>query len=238
MPVTFVPPGGREVASKTSKSTEVFESIKRAIMLGEIPIGAQLLELELAEQFNCSQGPVREALLNLQDEGLVNRMAHRGTRVSDCTRAEAEDMFRIRHGIETRGIVRSLERINARTLDALKSLTSSMEDAAAAEDEYLLSEQDRAFHRQLFNTADLPAVEPILHRCILHNHRFKIIHSGEQRDLIETARRHWSIIQAIEAGDPEAASDAIGHHVATIFDFGPAVFDRPAPKADQKRMQA
>ncbi|MCT7376964.1 GntR family transcriptional regulator [Chelativorans salis] len=228
MTIAMIGKKGREAPARVSKSAEVFEGIKRAIMLGEIAPGEALLELELAEYFGCSQGPVREALLNLQDEGLVVRMGHRGTRVSDCTRDEAVEMFRLRHGIETRGICRAVRRINDKGLEELRCYLAAMIKAARAKDEYALAKFDRSFHMCLFQAAGLPAVEPLLSRCILHNQRFKILHSGEQRDLSVTARRHESIIEALESRDEAAAARAIGHHVATIVDFGPTLFEQPS----------
>ena len=81
--------------------TGVAQTLKREIMLGELAPGAVLIELALAERFGCSQGKVREALLNLQDEGLVQRQGYRGTLVSSCTAEEAVEMFRIRQQIDT-----------------------------------------------------------------------------------------------------------------------------------------
>jgi DNA-binding GntR family transcriptional regulator len=208
-----------------SKAAVVYDGVKRAIMLGELPPRARILEMELAQGFRCSQGAAREALLALQEDGLVLREPHRGTQVSDCTRDEAVEMFRIRHGAETRGALRAARRIDAAGVAELRGLMDSMERAARAGDEYALAEFDRAFHRRLFVAADLPAVEPVLHRCILHNHRFKILHSGAQRDLLETARRHDSILAALETRDPRRLADELGRHIATIVDLGPSPFE-------------
>lgn len=210
--------------TRAARSTEVSRSLKQLIMLGELPPGAALLELEIAARFACSQGSVREALLSLQDEGLVNRQPHKGTRVSDCTPAEAREMFRLRHSIETRALARALPNIDAALLEDLRQSVRAMEQAAKAGDEYALSELDRAFHRRLLAAADLPALEPILHRCLVHNQRFKMTSSGTARDLEKTAARHWTIVNAIESGDRDAAVAAIGHHVATIVDPGPDLF--------------
>ncbi|MGK9168955.1 GntR family transcriptional regulator [Inquilinus limosus] len=209
---------------RPGKSAEVFDGLKRLIMLGELAPGIALLELELAQRFQCSQGTVREALLALQEEGLVHRQPHKGTRVADCTEDEAVEMFRLRHGIETRGVVRALRRPDPALLPDLTALIEGMEAKAQAGDEYGQTELDRAFHRRLFRAAGLPAVEPLLHRCILHNHRFKITRSGERRDLMATARRHWTIVEALTARDEAAAVAAIGHHIETIVDFGPSIF--------------
>jgi DNA-binding GntR family transcriptional regulator len=193
-------------------------------MLGELKAGEPLVELELAARFGCSQGPVREALLQLQEEGLVIRQGHRGTRVADCTADEAVEMFRLRQSIECRAVARAL-RHPSRTLVAdLKRLVDAMEGAASSGDEYHLAEFDRDFHRRLLRDADLPALDPILHRCLVHNHRFKISRSDAERDLLATARRHVSIVDAVERGDASAASRALAHHIATIVDLGPQVF--------------
>jgi DNA-binding GntR family transcriptional regulator len=212
------------VQSKPPKAAVVFEALKRDIMLGTLPAGANLTELEIAAHFQCSQGPVREALLQLQEEGLVLRQGHRGTQVSLCTPDEAVEMFRLRNSIECNGIPRVMMRRTMKLTDDLKSMLEGMLQAADDEDEYRLAAIDRDFHRRIFDEADLPALNPILHRCLVHNHRFKISQSRSARDLRGTALRHCSIIDAIEAADLEAAQTAMRHHIATIVDFGPAVF--------------
>ncbi|MFN7023039.1 MAG: GntR family transcriptional regulator [Pseudorhizobium sp.] len=210
--------------AKPPKSAAAFNALKRDIMLGVLPAGAALTELDLAAHFSCSQGTVREALLQLQEEGLVRRQGHRGTQVSECTEAEAVEMFRVRQQIECNGIIRALQ-MPSRTLVAeLKALCAEMVEAAANDDELALASLDRDFHRRIFLDAQLPALDPILHRCLVHNHRFKISRSTSPRDLLATARRHGSIIEAVEDGDVKRAREALGHHIATIVDLGPDVF--------------
>jgi DNA-binding GntR family transcriptional regulator len=198
--------------------------LKRDIMLGLLPAGASLTELELAAHFSCSQGTVREALLQLQEEGLVRRQGHRGTQVSECTEAEAVEMFRVRQQIECNGIVRTLQAPSRTLVSDLKALFTDMLEAAKAGDELELAAFDRDFHRRIFQDAQLPALDPILHRCLVHNHRFKISRSTTPRDLVATAQRHGSIIETIESGDVASASAALHHHIATIVDLGPDVF--------------
>ena len=211
-------------APRPAKSGEVYEAVKREIMLGGVGPGEPLIELELAGVFGCSQGPVREALLQLQEEGLVIRQGHRGTRVADCTTDEAVEMFRLRQSIECRGVVRALQRPSRTLVADLKRLIGAMEEAAMEGDEYKLAEHDRDFHRRLLRDANLPALEPILHRCLVHNHRFKISQSTGERDLVATARRHYTILESVERADGVAAAQALAHHIATIVDLGPAVF--------------
>ncbi len=217
-------PSGSARRPTTSKSALAFTALKREIMLGELPPGRLLVELELASRFGCSQGTVREALLQLQDEGLVQRNGYRGTQVSPCTPEEAVELFRIRQSIECRGIVHVLRHPSRTLVSDLKEMLASMVEAAGQGDELQLAAIDRDFHARIFADARLDALDPILRRCLIHNHRFKISRSLEPRDLSQTARRHEPIVAAIEARDLEAASSALFHHIATIVDFGPNVF--------------
>lgn len=207
---------------------EVARVLKREIMLGELAAGDALVELALAERFGCSQGKVREALMNLQDEGLVQRKGYRGTLVSTCTADEAIEMFRIRQQIECRGIRRVLEKPAERLVAALRGLVAGMVEAAEAGDELELAAIDRDFHQRIFADAGLTALDPILHRCLIHNHRFKISQSGERRDLMQTALRHTPLVDLIEQGDADAAEQGLFRHIATIVDFGPDVFGESA----------
>lgn len=211
-------------AARPARSGSVYEALKREIMLGALKAGTPLTELELAARFGCSQGPVREALLALQQDGLVIRKGHRGTSVSDCTAEEAVELFRLRQSIECRVVPRAIQRAGGDLVPDLQALVAAMEARAAEDDEYGLAEVDREFHRRILREADLPALDPILHRCLIHNHRFKISRSDSGRDLVATARRHAPIVEAIARRAPTAAVAALGHHVATIVDLGPAVF--------------
>jgi DNA-binding GntR family transcriptional regulator len=218
------PPGRSGRSGVAARSGAAFDALKHDIMLGEIAPGEPLVELELAARFGCSQGTVREALLQLQEEGLVHRRGHRGTQVSGCTADEAVEMFRLRQQIECAGVLRAL-RGPSRTLVAdLKALVDAMENAAKDDDEMELAALDRDFHRRLFHDANLPALDPILHRCLIYSHRLKISRTQGRRDLVTTARRHGPLVEAVEAGDPAGAIATLEHHIATIVDFGPDVF--------------
>lgn len=219
---------GRIAAAKPAKSAAAFNGLKRDIMLGVLPAGVTLTELELAAHFGCSQGTVREALLQLQEEGLVLRQGHKGTQVSECTEDEAIEMFRVRRQIECNGILRVVQSPSKTLVSDLKAILDDMMEAARRDDELELASEDRDFHRRIFQDARLPALDPILHRCLVHNHRFKISRSTAPRDLVATAQRHAAIIDAIESRDPVRAERALSHHIETIVDLGPNVFPEAA----------
>lgn len=210
-------------ARSGKRSVQIYEDIRREIVLGHLPPRQALLEMELAHRFGSSQSTVREALLLLQEEGLIVRVPHRGTHVADCLKEDMVELTRVRHDIECRGIKRVVQLYGRITHQALTSLLNEMIDAAHQDDEYTLSQLDRIFHMRIFEDAGLPSVQPILHRCIIHNHRYKILNSKPRQSLIDIAERHIPILNALDSGDAVAAVKALSHHIATIFDIGPNI---------------
>ena len=200
------------------RSHAVYVSLQRDIVLGTLAPGRVLTEMDLAQRFQCSQGTVREALIRLSNEGLVNRQPHRGTLVAPCASDDAFALIAVRRHLECDYVSRIVERSGADLISALVAQLEAMRTAAAQDDEYRLSVHDRAFHTALFEAADLPLLVPLLERCLIHNHRFKISSLDPNRSLQETAERHVPIIEAVEAEDARHMRDVLDHHIATIVD--------------------
>ena len=205
------------------RSRTVYEDLQRDIMLGVLPPMSTIVEMDIADRFACSQSTVREALIALSNDGLVERRSHRGTFVADARADDAHELIRIRRDIEARSMSRVLRRFGTLLQNELVEIIEAMKSAAQQDDVYQVTLYDRAFHLNLFDAADLPSVRPVLKRCLIHNHRFKILNSGTYRDLYETAARHEPILDALTAGDARAAKAAMSHHVTTIAEFGPDI---------------
>jgi DNA-binding GntR family transcriptional regulator len=219
--------GAKAPAVRSGKrSIQIYENIRREIVLGHLQPRQALLEMELAHRFSSSQSTVREALLLLQEEGLIIRVPHRGTHVADCLKEDMVELTRLRHDIECRGIERVLQRYGRITHGALTDLVDQMLDAAKKDDEYALSQFDCKFHLRIYEDAGLPSVQPVLHRCLVHNHRYKILNSARKQLLIVTAERHIPILDALDSGDVVKAVKALSHHIATIVDIGPNIIPR------------
>jgi DNA-binding GntR family transcriptional regulator len=157
---------------RKSKGNTVYHALKRAIILSALDAGDSLTEQQIAGAMGCSQGTVREALMRLEQDGLVMRRGYQGTVVSDTTAEEAAKMARIRIDIETAGIQRATLAFKASDLDRLEDIAQRMEEADKTDDSYARSDLDRRFHLTIFEASGLRALEPILTRCALHMHRF------------------------------------------------------------------
>ena len=198
----------------------VYLTLKRRILLNDLKPLAALTELGVAQDMGCSQGTVREALLLLQEDGLVLRGGHRGTSVTPLDAEVAEEMLALRRQIETRAALRSARLMDAATLAQLEFFQSAMDRNAAEGDEFGLIENDMRFHMALFQVSGFQALEQILKRVILHTHRQKLWEPRHRRPLAETAGRHRLILSAIALGG-EALAAALGQHVDTIVDVAP-----------------
>jgi DNA-binding GntR family transcriptional regulator len=199
----------------------VYETVKRRIMMNELQPGSILTELGLAKEIGCSQGTIREALLRLQEDGLVTRAGHRGTTVTRLDKEEAEETLAIRRRIEVRGGLKAAQNPTDEVLARLRQLITEMEAAARQDDAFALIEFDMAFHLTVFRLSGLEALEQILTRCTLHTHRSKLWAPDHQRPLLETARRHEVLLERLAAGDADGLARAIGEHIDTIVTEGP-----------------
>lgn len=199
----------------------VFDAIRRAIVLNEQTPGATLTEMALAAAHGCSQGTVREALLRLQEEGLVVRAGYRGTLVSALDAEEAAVMLAVRKQLERAAVERLPLDDRTALVAELEAALDGMLLAARRSDVYALICHDTAFHLALFRTARLPALEPILLRASIHTHRFKLWAPEHQRPLEITAERHRPLLEAVVAGDRPALDDQLVRHLDTIVEPWP-----------------
>lgn len=199
----------------------IYSLVKRRIVLNELHPGMILTELSLAGELGCSQGPVREALMRLQEDGLVLRKGHSGTVVTPLDPEEAAEILALRRRIEVRAAARAVRSLDAKSLDRLAMFRDRMMEAAEAADEYGLIEFDTAFHLEIFRLAGLRALEQILVRCILHSHRQKLWEPRHRRPLVETAARHDVIYERLAARDGVGLAEALGAHIDTIVDIVP-----------------
>jgi len=196
----------------------IYSTLKRQIVLNELRPGVMLTELAVAAELGSSQGPVREALMRLQEDGLVLRRGHRGTAVTPLNAEEAAEILALRRRIEVRAAPRAARAVDDAALAGLARRIELMGEAAAAGDAYALIEHDTEFHLEIFRLADLRALEQILVRCILHSHRQKLWEPRNRRPLAAAVARHDILLELLRQRDGEGLANALGKHIDTIVD--------------------
>ncbi len=198
----------------------VYATLKRRILLNELRPETALTELGVAQEMGCSQGTVREALLRLQEDGLVLREGHRGTTVTPLDADAATEMLALRRRLEMSGARRTAAAATPELIPRLEAIQEEMDAAARNHDAAAVIELDTAFHMAIFRESGLRALEQILLRLILHSHRQKLWEPRHSRPLAETAARHRPILAALrQGGEPLAA--ALAHHIDSIVEIAP-----------------
>jgi DNA-binding GntR family transcriptional regulator len=208
----------------------VLERLRAAILTGELPAGRKLVEVDLAEQFGVSRGPVREALRELARAGLVVDVPRGGTVVCTITQADLMEVYAVREGVEAQA-VRDDALVMATTteLELVRTAHERMVEAWQGDDWQLAINADMEFHRAIVtlskNQRLITVYEQMAHQTLL------LLITASERDLTLRAAPleeiHKAMADAVMNRDLEAATDAIRRHywytrqrLLSSLDFG------------------
>lgn len=199
---------------KTSLREQALSALRRAITTGQLPPGTHLVETELSEALQISRGTLREAMRQLQQEGLISAGARGRLSVRHLDTKEIRDIFDVRAALESLA-ARELASRPDRSADvaALRHAVDEMGKWAASNLEDRI-EADLRFHRTM---CQLSGNETLLHQwsSLEGSIRMSIMFAGVDRAIKNMdAKRHHDIVDAIESGDTERAAAAVMEHMA------------------------
>ena len=186
------------------------EALLRRILAGHYAAGERLVELRLAAEFATSQGPVREALRELEATGLVTNLPRRGTYVCAVVGEGLREIYAVRGALEEE----ATRRVTARRccdLDRLGAEVANMRTAAAGGDVPALIEHSVSFHREIMRAAGNRLLLNIWSSLQIET-RTTITMLADGLDLGEIAESHQPIVDAIRAGDAEHAARVAREH--------------------------
>ncbi len=188
--------------------------IRDDIVSGTLPLGSRITMDALASRYGVSHMPVREALRDLQGEGLVVIEPNRGARVRAIDARFVENIFEIRTALEVMMVRRAAQRATFADIARLRTIQEALETEIAREDYAAVVSENRAFHREINRIADNADALPMLDRhWTLLAALWRNFGYGPER-FAGVANDHRHIIAAMEAHDEEAASAIMGAHAA------------------------
>ncbi|BAN27484.1 GntR family transcriptional regulator [Caballeronia insecticola] len=193
---------------------QVFERLREMILSLELTPGTVLSRSELATRYGLSQTPVRDALIKLGEEGLVDIFPQHATVVSQISVASALQAHFLRRSIELE-VVRTLAREHKASLVArLRATIAEQEEYLDPADVEQFSLLDHAFHRQMYEAAGVPQLWDLVRRLSGHIDRLRRLHLPVEGKTKAVVRDHREIVDAIEKGDIEAADAALRKHLS------------------------
>lgn len=193
----------------------VVTAMRRAIVLGDLAPGAHLKEPLLAQRFGVSRLPIREALAQLEREGLVRIEPRRGAFVIGVTEQDISDIYACRLMLEAHAIRRAAARVDDQGVASLQAYIDQMDAAVAAGQLQFMAASDMAFHRLILvvsgNRAVLNAWEPLapLIEAILG------IADANCPDLPVAVDGHRAITRVLAQHDADAAETLLHEHLAS-----------------------
>jgi DNA-binding GntR family transcriptional regulator len=209
---------GREPLTK-SASVAATELIRKAIVDGRLEPGRRLKEEELARELGISRTPVREALLVLQTEGLIDSAPNRGASVRTYDPEEIEEMYGLRALLEGHAAHRAALRITAAEIGRLHASNRRFARLRIADDLTELIAENLAFHQTVLDAAGSPRLSELVRKAIELPlvYRSYFWYSPEQKLISD--HYHQQLTHALEEHDAERAELIMKEHVFEARDF-------------------
>jgi GntR family transcriptional regulator of gluconate operon len=191
----------------------IVESLRRAIVLGELPAGLRLEEPVLAQKFGVSRIPIREALVRLELEGLVSSEPRRGASIVGFSEDDAHDVYELRRFVESTAARRLADRADQPAVDHLRALTDQMDEAIRRGEPQAMVDPDVEFHRKIVDLAGSRQLSAAWGRLAGLIAAILGITDTTFRDMPGAVRGHAAIVDALARRDGEGAAEEIHRHL-------------------------
>lgn len=203
-------------ARRRGLADEVADSIREAIFSGAYAPGAQLREVELSAALDVSRGPVREALLKLEREGLVRSAWHRGATVTTLSPDDVAEIDSLRGALERLAVEQVIARASDEDIAAVEKAVDLMDRAADAHE---MVRCDIAFHDAVYAAARHRRLEEAWQaiRCQVHLFLLARIGRSTKGYLSHIPDEHRELAAALRARDAEAALRLFAAHRREAF---------------------
>ncbi|MFI6830705.1 GntR family transcriptional regulator [Kribbella sp. NPDC050241] len=196
----------------------VVPALRQMIISGALAPGEHLPEGELAAVLEMSRGPIREALIELEREGLVVLRRHRGAQVIALTNEDIEEIYTLRLSLEQLAIARALPRLTDEHLATMDDVLEQMRALGPDYEPQTALDLDLAFHDVIYQAAAHSRLDRAWQQ--IRSQVAMFLHSRHvaRRDFHEIAyAEHKAIRDIITGGDPTAATEVIDNHLTGAY---------------------
>jgi len=197
----------------------VYDQLRLKILTGSLKPGTRMMEVELAEEMGVSRTPVREAIRQLEKEGLIDIEPRRGAYVSDISVSDMVDILEVREDLE--GLAASLAagRITDEEVAEMEKVAKLYSEAIEKNDTEAIIKYDEMFHKLIVSSSGnktLVNLSEIVQDLAL---RFRYLYYDDFSRYVNMPSEHKNILEAIASGDSKAARKVADGHVKKLKDF-------------------
>lgn len=191
----------------------VYKTLRRAILKGEFKPGERLMEITLANRLGVSRTPVREAVRQLESEGLVVIVPRKGAQVAEITHQDLKDVLEVRKSLEILAVVKACRNMTKEDLATVIRKEELFKDMLEDHDVTALAEADEAFHGAIYEAAGNKRLLQILSNLREQMYRFRVEYLKKKESWEQVLEEHRSIVQALEARDEKTVVKLTGQHI-------------------------
>lgn len=201
------------VARGGTSSEVVHRHLREQILSLALKPGTAISENDLALAYGVSRTPVREALLRLSDEGLVDIVPKAGTIVSRIPLDALPEAIVIRRALEDVAVRSAAGRASGSQLLGLRAILKRQQEAAEAGDAGAFHAADEAFHAGIAEAAGYPGIWTLVQQVKVQVDRYRRLTLPQEGRMLRVLKEHAAVVSALEKRDPEAAARAMRHHL-------------------------
>lgn len=200
------PDAALESPDRASQADQAYVQLKQLILDGTLPAGAQMLELEAAARLNMSRTPVREAMVRLRQEGIVEIRPRHGMRVLPISAVDMRDIYEIITALEgtaAEGVAR--RGLTARQIAALQGAVRDMDKALEQHDLHAWAAADERFHLMLVELSGNKRLIQMVAQLWDQAHRARLLTLRLRPTPSDSNREHEALVEAIVQRKPDEA---------------------------------
>ncbi len=191
----------------------VFNTLRRAILTGQLKPGERLMEVHLANKLGVSRTPIREAIRKLELEGLVVMIPRRGAEVAKISEKSLQDVLEVRRALDEFIVELATSRITKEQLNRLKEAASEFEKATKDQDTATIAKADVAFHDIIMEATGNLRLKQLVNNLAEQMYRYRFVYLKDNSIHSQLVKEHKDIYQAISQKDTEAAKKAARIHI-------------------------
>lgn len=191
----------------------VFNTLRRAILKGELKPGERLMEIALADKLGVSRTPIREAIRKLELEGLVVMAPRKGAKVASITERDLNDVLEVRKGMEVLAISLACKRITGEELEKLEMIEKKFQRLIESGNLTELAETDVKFHDTIYQATNNQRLVQLLNNLREQMYRYRMEYLKDIAVRRTLAEEHKAICQALRKRDEQEAQKYVGVHI-------------------------
>ena len=190
-----------------------YETLKHAIVIGEIPAGSRIVETEYAERMHISRTPLREALRKLERDGLVEYLPRRGVIVRTFTVADVDEIYTIRNALEMLTLPAVVQNATPEDIHELRRILSEMDPLDEKNDIQAVSPRARAFHARFTSISGQNRIVHIIESQDEYLRRFSEMSIAKEKRRHAAHQEHHEMVNLVEKHDLENLEKLMRKHI-------------------------